>query len=71
MVLLARDQGADAKVLHLIPGVLLTESRGPKGGLLSPMLIITIPFERIGIDIVGALMLASTRYILVVIDYAT
>lgn len=45
----------------------------PWGGTLQLMPIITVPFERVGIDIVGPLVQASTqhKFLLVMVDYAT
>lgn len=46
---------------------------GRKGDPLQPMSIVSVPFERIGIDIVGPLLQSSGwhKFLLVVIDYAT
>lgn len=45
----------------------------PRGGLLQPMPIVTVPFEQIGIDIVGPLVQSAARhkFLLVIIEYTT
>lgn len=55
------------------PECQLTQLKGAKGGDLCPMPIVTVPFKRIGVDIVGSLTPSSGRheYSLVVVDHAT
>lgn len=50
-----------------------TRVQGKGGGPLHPMPLVSVPFERIGIDIVGLLIQASSghKFLLVIIDYAT
>lgn len=51
----------------------LMQLKGALGGLLQPMPIVSVPFERTGVDLVGPLMPSSGRhwFILVKVDYAT
>lgn len=57
----------------LLPRMSLdTASRGP-GGALIPLPIIRVPFERVGIDILGPLprALGGFTHVLILVDYAT
>lgn len=50
--------GIRAQVTHhydACPKCQLVQPKGPKGGLLWPMPIVSVPFELIGIDLVGPL----------------
>lgn len=51
----------------------LQQGKSPQGGLLHPMPLVSIPFERVGIDIAGPLTQSAShhKYLLVLIGYAT
>lgn len=51
----------------------MTQPKGPSGGLLQPLALVSVPFERIAVDLVGPLIPSTVQqhFILVVIDYAT
>ncbi|KAG1948853.1 hypothetical protein F2P79_012397 [Pimephales promelas] len=68
--------GLEAKVKRFCqacPTCQVTSSRTPPPSPLIPLLIIEVPFERIGMDIVGPLPKSARghEHILVIVDYAT
>lgn len=61
------------KVLCFMPRLPVDATQGVPGGKLIPLPIIRIPFEWVGIDIVGPLPTAQWRFThgVVMVDYAT